>query len=167
MGCISLEFPFVTPWFYSYLRVGLLPVSLGAELGPCPIGTETSWREGGVGRSHCTPLPISLCFSHPPVLPDVWASLRGWEGASELAIGCIGPCSPFAAGVRRDLDPLPPHNCAHPPLCSQRLRRRMPVARSSKAQSSKQPRASKAPSVTENVPQEKVWLWAMGSLGSL
>lgn len=43
----------------------------------------------------------------------------------------------------------------------------MPVARSSKAQSSKQPRASKAPSVTENVPQEKVWLWAMGSLGSL
>ncbi|XP_048815727.1 G2/mitotic-specific cyclin-B3 [Lagopus muta] len=31
----------------------------------------------------------------------------------------------------------------------------MPVARSSKAQSSKQPRASKAPSVTENVPQEK------------
>lgn len=43
----------------------------------------------------------------------------------------------------------------------------MPVARSSKAQSSKQPRASKAPSVTENVPPEKVWLWAMGGRGGL
>lgn len=42
----------------------------------------------------------------------------------------------------------------------------MPVARSSKAQSSKQPRASKAPSVTENVPPEKVWLWAMGGGGA-
>lgn len=43
-----------------------------------------------------------------------------------------------------------------PPFCSQRPRKRMPVARNTKTLSTKQPRAGKGAPITENVAPEKV-----------
>lgn len=54
----------------------------------------------GWGGPTAPPLPGSLCFPHPPVLPCLSLGLGGSSEPLSSAPGCVGPRTPFPAGVQ-------------------------------------------------------------------
>ena len=56
--------------------------------------------DGGMGRSHCTPSPRIPLLPPPPVLPCLSLGLGGSSEPLSSAPGCVGPRTPFPAGVQ-------------------------------------------------------------------